>query len=150
MTGWSEAAFDAYLPADMVLGQADIAVVVTDRLSNLLYVNKYAVGLFRISGDVARLAGCSVLSLGMFGEDDVRKTEDLAAQVLRLTGGTGADLVLESAGGVTFGASLAAARVAGLAVRLTVVGAGPAWAAGTPTSKANAVAAPVTIRLLAK
>jgi serine phosphatase RsbU (regulator of sigma subunit)/anti-sigma regulatory factor (Ser/Thr protein kinase) len=82
VTGWGEAAFDAYLPAEMVLGQADIAVVVTDRLSNLLYVNKYAVGLFRISGDVARLAGCSVLSLGMFAEDDVRKTEDLAAQVL--------------------------------------------------------------------
>jgi NADPH2:quinone reductase len=35
---------------------------------------------------------------------------DLAAEVLRLTGGTGADLVLESAGGGTFGASLAAAR----------------------------------------
>jgi hypothetical protein len=82
VTGWGEAAFDAYLPADMVLGQADIAVVVTDRLSNLLYINEYAVGLFRISGDVARLAGCSVLSLGMFAEDDVRKTEDLAAQVL--------------------------------------------------------------------
>jgi serine phosphatase RsbU (regulator of sigma subunit)/anti-sigma regulatory factor (Ser/Thr protein kinase) len=82
VTGWGEAAFGAYLPADMVLGQADIAVVVTDRLSNLLYVNKYAAGLFRISGDVARLAGCSVLSLGMFAEDDVRKTEDLAAQVL--------------------------------------------------------------------
>jgi len=35
---------------------------------------------------------------------------DLAAEVLRLTGGAGADLVLESAGGATFGASLAAAR----------------------------------------
>ncbi len=35
---------------------------------------------------------------------------DLAAEVLRLTGGTGADLVLESAGGATLGASLAAAR----------------------------------------
>jgi NADPH:quinone reductase-like Zn-dependent oxidoreductase len=34
----------------------------------------------------------------------------LAAQVLRLTGGAGADLVLESAGGATLGASLAAAR----------------------------------------
>jgi len=82
VTGWGEAAFDAYLPAEMVLGQADIAVVVTDRLSNLLYINEYAVGLFRISGDVARLAGCPVLSLGMFAEDEVRKTEDLAAQVL--------------------------------------------------------------------
>jgi NADPH2:quinone reductase len=35
---------------------------------------------------------------------------DLAAQVLRLTGGAGADLVLESAGGPTFGASLAATK----------------------------------------
>jgi NADPH2:quinone reductase len=35
---------------------------------------------------------------------------DLAAEVLRLTGGTGADLVLESVGGATLGASLAAAK----------------------------------------
>ena len=35
---------------------------------------------------------------------------DLAAQVLRLTGGEGVDLVLESAGGATFRASLAAAK----------------------------------------
>ena len=83
MTGWGEAAFDAYLPADMVLGQADIAVVVTDRLSNLLFVNEFAARLFRVSGDVARLAGCPVLSLGLFADDGVRKTEDMAGQVLR-------------------------------------------------------------------
>ncbi|MEV5712798.1 zinc-binding dehydrogenase [Amycolatopsis mediterranei] len=35
---------------------------------------------------------------------------DLAAEVRRLTGGAGADLVLESAGGATFPASLAAAK----------------------------------------
>ena len=35
---------------------------------------------------------------------------DLAAEVLALTGGAGADLVLESAGGATFSAALAAAR----------------------------------------
>jgi NADPH2:quinone reductase len=35
---------------------------------------------------------------------------DLAAEVLQLTGGAGADLVLESAGGATFDASLAAAK----------------------------------------
>jgi NADPH2:quinone reductase len=46
---------------------------------------------------------------------------DLAEQVLRLTGGAGADLVLESAGGDTFTASLAAAkRVTG---RVVVYGA---------------------------
>lgn len=36
--------------------------------------------------------------------------DDLVAEVLRLTGGAGADLVLESVGGATFEASLAAAR----------------------------------------
>jgi NADPH:quinone reductase len=35
---------------------------------------------------------------------------DLVAEVLRLTGGAGADLVLESVGGATLGASLAAAK----------------------------------------
>jgi septum site-determining protein MinD len=30
VTGWGDAAFGAYLPADMVLGHADIAVVVTN------------------------------------------------------------------------------------------------------------------------
>jgi serine phosphatase RsbU (regulator of sigma subunit)/anti-sigma regulatory factor (Ser/Thr protein kinase) len=67
----------------MVLGQADIGVVVTDRLSNLLYVNEFAARLFRVSGDVARLAGGPVLSLGLFAGDDGRKIEDLAGQVLR-------------------------------------------------------------------
>jgi len=38
------------------------------------------------------------------------RDDDLAAEVLRVTGGAGADLVLESAGGATFGASLAAAK----------------------------------------
>jgi NADPH2:quinone reductase len=48
---------------------------------------------------------------------------DLAAEVLRLTGGAGADLVLESAGGTTFGASLAAAkRVTGRVVVYGVAG----------------------------
>ena len=83
MTGWGEAASDAYLPADMVLGQADIAVVVTDRLSSIRYVNDFAARLFRVSGDLARLAGGPVESLGLFAGDDAHQAEDLAGQVLR-------------------------------------------------------------------
>jgi serine phosphatase RsbU (regulator of sigma subunit) len=83
MTSWGEAAFDAYLPADMVLGQAEIAVVVADRLSNLLFLNEYAARLFRIPDDVSRLAGHSVLSLGLFSGDDLHKMQDVAGQVLR-------------------------------------------------------------------
>ena len=48
---------------------------------------------------------------------------DLAAEVLRLTGGAGVDVVLESAGGATFDASLAAAkRVTGRVVVYGVAG----------------------------
>jgi NADPH2:quinone reductase len=51
----------------------------------------------------------TVLALGADHVLDSRGA-DLAAEVLRLTGGAGADLVLESAGGATLAASLAAAR----------------------------------------
>jgi NADPH2:quinone reductase len=48
---------------------------------------------------------------------------DFIAEVLRLTGGTGADVVLESAGGATFEASLAAAkRVTGRVIVYGVAG----------------------------
>lgn len=51
----------------------------------------------------------TVLALGADHVLDSRDG-DLAAQVLALTGGAGADVVLESAGGATFQASLAAAK----------------------------------------
>lgn len=48
---------------------------------------------------------------------------DVAAEVLRLTGGAGVDIVLESAGGATFDASLAAAkRVTGRVVVYGIAG----------------------------
>jgi serine phosphatase RsbU (regulator of sigma subunit) len=81
--GWGDAAFGEYLPPDMVLSHADIAVVVTDRLGNILYVNEFAAGLFRVSGDVARLAGSPVESLGLFADDGAHRAEHLAGQVLR-------------------------------------------------------------------
>jgi NADPH2:quinone reductase len=51
----------------------------------------------------------AVAALGADHVIDSRGT-DIAAEVLRLTDGAGADLVLESVGGATFGASLAAAK----------------------------------------
>ncbi|MBV8432173.1 MAG: PAS domain-containing protein, partial [Solirubrobacterales bacterium] len=83
MTSWGEAASDGYLPADTVLGQADIGVVVADRLGNLLFLNSCAARLFRIPDDAGRLAGSSVLSVGLFAGDDLHKLADVAGQVLR-------------------------------------------------------------------
>src|SRR5579864_5670922 len=65
---WDEAAFDAYLPSNMVLGMADIAVIAADRLGNLLYLNEYAARMFRIPGSGAQLAGQPLLSLGLVAE----------------------------------------------------------------------------------
>ncbi|HLJ98604.1 MAG TPA: SpoIIE family protein phosphatase [Streptosporangiaceae bacterium] len=80
---WDEAAFDAYLPSNMVLGMADIAVIAADRLGNLLYLNEYAARMFRIPGSGAQLAGQPLLSLGLVAEADLRRIEDVTALVLR-------------------------------------------------------------------
>jgi PAS domain S-box-containing protein len=82
VTSWEEIALEAYLPADTVLGQIEAAVVVTDRLSNLLYANAFAAKLFDFPDAPERLVGRSLLSLG-FEEQDMGKAAELAKQVLR-------------------------------------------------------------------
>jgi PAS domain S-box-containing protein len=76
-----ESTLPAYLLPDTVLGQIDAAVVVTDRLSNLLYANAYAAKLFGFPDVPERLVGRSLLSLG-FEEEDLGKAAELAKQVL--------------------------------------------------------------------
>jgi len=71
---------------------------------------------------MAKHYGATVIATASPGKHDVvralgadhvidSRSADLAADVLRLTGGTGADLVLESVGGATLDASLAAAKL---------------------------------------
>src|ERR1051326_7819587 len=81
MSEWDEAV-SVYLPPDTVLGQIEAAVVVTDKQSNLLYANAYAVKLFDFPDAPERLVGRSLLSLG-FEEEDLGRAADLAKQVLR-------------------------------------------------------------------
>jgi PAS domain S-box-containing protein len=80
---WDEAAFEAYLPANMILGMADVAVVVADRLANLMYMNEYAARLFRVATDAAGLAGQPMLSLGLVADGDLRQVEEMSDLVLR-------------------------------------------------------------------
>jgi PAS domain S-box-containing protein len=82
MTGWRDAAYPSYLPAETVLDQVETAVVVTDRLNNLLYANAFAQKLFGVSADAQHLVGRPVLSLG-FEVEDLGKAVELARQVLR-------------------------------------------------------------------
>ena len=66
----------------MVLDQVETGVVVTDRLSNLLYANAFAAELFGFPADAAHLVGRPLLSLG-FEDEDLGKAVELARQVLR-------------------------------------------------------------------
>src|ERR1700753_300044 len=79
MNPWPDAG-EAFLPAAMLLDQAEMAVIVTDRRTNLLYVNAYALRLLGVPGEPGSYTGRSVLSLG-FSEDQDKVTE-LAGSVL--------------------------------------------------------------------
>jgi serine phosphatase RsbU (regulator of sigma subunit) len=75
-------AFDPYLPAELVLRQAEIGVIVTDRQGNVLFANEYVTLLLRLPGDAVRLAGQPMHALGFIPDGDLPKAEDLSRQVL--------------------------------------------------------------------
>ena len=82
MTRWNEGVFDPYLPADLVLRQAEIGVIVADRQSNVLFVNEYVARLLRLPADASRLAGQPLHALGFMPDGDLPKAADLSRQVL--------------------------------------------------------------------
>jgi len=84
-------------------------------------IHAAAGGTGQVAVKMAKHYGATVIATASPGKHDTvralgadhvldSRSAGLAAEVLRLTGGTGADLVLESAGGTTFGASLAATK----------------------------------------
>ena len=82
MTRWDEGVFDPYLPADLVLRQAEIGVIVADRQSNVLFVNEYVTRLLRLPADASRVAGQPLHALGFIPDGDLPKAADLSRQVL--------------------------------------------------------------------
>ncbi|MGI5268909.1 SpoIIE family protein phosphatase [Nonomuraea sp. CA-218870] len=82
MTRWGDLSHDAadQLAASSVLDHAEMAVVVTDRFSNLLYWNPFAEKLFGRPGKSAR--DSSVLSFGIMEKDQPQAIE-LAKHVLK-------------------------------------------------------------------
>ena len=83
MTRWDESVFDPYLPADLVLRQAEIGVIAADRQGNVLFVNEYAARLLRLPADAAKLAGQPLVTIGFIPECDLPKADDMTRQVLR-------------------------------------------------------------------
>jgi PAS domain S-box-containing protein len=79
MKRWGESPFEALLPPETVLGQMEMAVIVCDRFSNIIYGNAFATDLF---GFGEEYVGHSVLSLSIAEEDHDQATE-LARHVLK-------------------------------------------------------------------
>src|SRR5487761_1424937 len=82
MTRWNEGVFDSYLPAELVLRQAEIGVIVTDRQSNVLFANEHVTRLLRLPADAAKIAGQPLHALGFIPDGDLQKAADLSRQVL--------------------------------------------------------------------
>ncbi|MFB4312112.1 SpoIIE family protein phosphatase [Actinomadura sp. GTD37] len=80
MNHWGEAPDEARLPPETVLSQMEMAVIVCDRFSNVIYGNAFARQLFGFGGD--EVIGHSILSLGIAEEDHEQATE-LAKHVLK-------------------------------------------------------------------
>src|SRR5947208_16201123 len=80
MKRWGEQHIDALLPPETVLGQAEMAVIVCDRYSNVLYCNAFTERLLGFGGP--EYTGRSVLSLGI-AEADHEQARELARRVLR-------------------------------------------------------------------
>ncbi|CNG25718.1 sensor-component of a two-component regulator [Mycobacterium tuberculosis] len=80
MNHWGEAPDEARLPPETVLNQMEMAVIVCDRFSNVIYGNAFARQLFGFGGD--EIIGHSILSLGIAEEDHEQATE-LAKHVLK-------------------------------------------------------------------
>ncbi len=74
-----ESPFAALLPAETVLGRMEMAIIVIDRFSNILYGNDFARQLL---GFGEEFVGHSILSLGI-AEEDHEQARELARHVLR-------------------------------------------------------------------
>ncbi len=77
MTRWSES-----LPADLVLNQAEIGVIVADRSGNVVFSNEYVARMLRLDGTAATLIGKPLLGLGLLPDAEPGRAAEVTRQVL--------------------------------------------------------------------
>jgi serine phosphatase RsbU (regulator of sigma subunit) len=82
MTRWNEGSAARYLPAELILSQAEIGVIVADRDGNVQFVNDYAARLLRLTGEAATLAGRTLDAVGLIPDAELGKADELSRQVL--------------------------------------------------------------------
>ena len=77
MTRWSES-----LPAELVLSQAEIGVIVADRAGNVVFSNEYVARLLRLDFAGSPLLGKPLGGLGLLPEGEPGRVEEITRQVL--------------------------------------------------------------------
>jgi hypothetical protein len=82
MTRWNEGSPAKYLPAELVLSQAEIGLIVADRDGNVQFANEYVARLLRLTGEAAALAGRPLSAVGLIPDTDPGKADELSRQVL--------------------------------------------------------------------
>jgi PAS domain S-box-containing protein len=80
MKRWGDSRLNALLPPATVLDQAEMAVIVCDRYSNVIYSNAFTETLLGFGG--SEYIGRSILSLGI-AEEDHDQAKELARHVLK-------------------------------------------------------------------
>src|SRR5580693_1242935 len=78
----NEGVFDSDLPAELVLRQAEIGVIVADRQGNVLFANEHVAALLRLPSDASKIAGQPLHALGFIPDGDLPKAAQLSRQVL--------------------------------------------------------------------
>jgi len=78
MARWNES-----LPADLVLRQAEIGVIVADQVGNVVFSNDYVARLLRLDSAESPLVGKPLSSLGLLPDSEPGRVDEITRQVLR-------------------------------------------------------------------
>ena len=77
MARWGES-----LPAELVLSQAEIGIIVADRAGNVVFSNEYVARLLRLDGSAAQLIGKPFVRLGLLPDGEPGRVDEITRQVL--------------------------------------------------------------------
>jgi serine phosphatase RsbU (regulator of sigma subunit) len=77
MTRWSES-----LPAELVLSQAEVGVIVADRAGNVVFSNEHVAKLLRLDFATAPLVGKPLSGLGLLPDGEPGRVDEITRQVL--------------------------------------------------------------------
>ena len=77
MTRWKEG-----LPADIVLSQAEIGIIVADRAGNVVFSNEYVAKLLRLDSTAVSFTGKPLGELGLLPEGEPGRVDQITRQVL--------------------------------------------------------------------